>query len=285
MKDSVMVRTLEELQEKFDAEKLIGHWLSGKLQTWLSDRHYDEQLAKINTINASGETVLTELCEVLGIGIDKSDHLVNVSVLAKQQERRKIIRQFTDDKDVLDNIDVVAMNQVELESLLYSHIDRIYLCGKVFKIGIEIRNIVFIGLDNPVIKIETDSLVDFGEINVRFQGCKLDDKYLELLEAKRIEAESVHKKKRKEYVVSSTFDYMLNEEDRIRSKILYDKVQEKLTEFEFDIDAGSKKMCRIVETADIFDIFDIERYGRKIRETIDSAKINDVWGNFLNRIL
>lgn len=284
MKDSVMVRTLEELQENFDAEKLIGHWLSGKLQTWLSDRHYNEQLAKINTINASGETVLTELCEVLGIGIDKSDHLVNVSVLAKQQERRKIIRQFTDDKDVLDNIDVVAMNQVELESLLYSHIDRIYLCGEVFKIGIEIRNIVFIGLDNPVIKIETDSLVDFGEINARFQGCKLDDKYLEFLEAKRIEAESIHKKKRKEYVVSSTFDYMLNVEDRIRSKILYDKVQEELTEFEFDIDAGIKKIYKILKEADIYEIFNIDRYGREIRCVVKNAELNDAWEDFVNRI-
>lgn len=284
MKDSVKVRTLEELQINFDAEKLIGHWLNGKLQTWLLDRHYEDQLAKINAINTSGETLLVELCEALEIDIDRAENKVKVDEIAKRQERIKVIRQYTDDKDIIEHIDDVAMNQIELEVLLHRQVGSIYLYGEAFCFGgMSIKNVSFIGIDNPIIKVETDSLVDFHEMNVQFQGCKFDDKYLGLLGSKQIEEENKDKKKRKEYVVSSIFDYKLSDKDRIQSKKIYDRVQEELTDFEFDIDAGTNKMYKIVVEADIYDVFDIDRYGLEIKSVIDSAKLNDVWEKYINR--
>lgn len=285
MKNSVMVRTLEELQVNFDAEKLIGHWLSGKLQTWLLDRHYEDQLLKINAINTSGETLLVELCEALEIDIDRAENKVKVDEIANRQERLKVIRQYTDDKNIIEHIDDVAMNQIELEALLHRQVGSIYLYREAFCFGgMSIKNVSFIGIDNPIIKVETDSLVDFDEMNVQFYGCKFDDKYLELLESKQIEEENKHKKKRKEYVASSIFDYKLDDKDQNQYKKLYDKVQEELVDFEFDVDAGTNNMYKIVVEADIYGVFDIDRYGREIKGAADSAKLNDVWENFLNRM-
>lgn len=285
MKDSVMVRTLEELRANFDAEKLIGYWLSGKLQIWLIDRHYEDRLAKVNGVNASNETVLVELCKALDIDIEKTESQVEVDKIAKRQEKLKIIRQCTDDKSIIENVDYVAMDQTELETLLHRQINKIYLYGDVFFINeMILKNVSLIGINNPIIKIEADSLIDFDEMNVQTYGCKFDNRYIELLEEKQSEAESKYKKKRKEYVASSVVDYKLSDKDRIQCKKLFGKVQEELTDFEFDVDAGTKEMYKTVVEADIYDVFDIDRYGEEIRSVLDSAKLHDAWDDFVNRI-
>lgn len=38
MKDGTKVRTLNELREHFDLERVIGYFLDGRLQKWLEDR-------------------------------------------------------------------------------------------------------------------------------------------------------------------------------------------------------------------------------------------------------
>ncbi len=285
MKDGVMVRTLEELQGNFDVEKLIGHLLSGKLHTWLKDRHYEEQFAKIKSIDATSEMVLVKMCKALEIDMENTKNDIGVSEIAKRQERIKIIRQYTDEKDVIDRIDNVAMNQTELNSLLNRAADRVYLYGEEFHVAPDtLKNVIFVGINNPTIIIQTEVLVDFDEINVHIQGCRFDTKYLELLSAKRIEEENQHKKKRTKYAASSVFDYMLSDDDRNQSKKLFDKVQDELTDFEFDIDAGTKKMYQMVMEADVYDVFDIERFGKAIKVAVHDAKLNDMWESFLYRI-
>ncbi len=37
LKDGEQVRSLEELQEHFDLEKIIGYYQDGKLLTWLAE--------------------------------------------------------------------------------------------------------------------------------------------------------------------------------------------------------------------------------------------------------
>lgn len=285
MKNGVMVRTLEELQENFDAEKLVGYLLSGKLQMWLMDRHYEEQLEKVKAIDTSSNTVLVDVCKAVEIQFDKAKNYIKVDEIAKRQEKIKKIRQYTDDKEVIDHIDDVAMNQKELDSMLKRAVDRVFLYGEEFQVASDfIKDVVFIGINAPVIKIQPEILVNFDEINVEIQGCRFDTKYLELLEAKRIVEENQHKKKRTKYVASLVFDYMLSDDDRNQSKKLYDKVQDELTDFEFDIDVGNRKMYQMVMEANIYDVFDIDRYGKELRDIVDKAQLNDAWEGFEDRI-
>lgn len=39
--NGVQARTLKELQENFDLEKIVGYYYDGKLLTWLTERYYD----------------------------------------------------------------------------------------------------------------------------------------------------------------------------------------------------------------------------------------------------
>ena len=44
MRDGVEVRNLQELQENFDLNQVTAYFLDGRLETWLSDRYYDEEV-------------------------------------------------------------------------------------------------------------------------------------------------------------------------------------------------------------------------------------------------
>ncbi|CUX45621.1 hypothetical protein BN3590_01533 [Clostridium sp. C105KSO15] len=151
MKNSVMVRTLEDLQVNFDAEKLIGHWLSGKLQTWLIDRHYDEQCTRISGIDKSSETVINALCEALNISFETEKMDIQLDEIAKRQAKIKLIRQYTNDNIVMASIENVATNQEELEVLLISKCEKIYLIGDVFRINNDIAAVSYTHLTLPTI--------------------------------------------------------------------------------------------------------------------------------------
>ena len=51
MKDGVRVRTLQELRDNFDLNHITEYFLNGKLETWLEDRYYDEELEQIRKLN------------------------------------------------------------------------------------------------------------------------------------------------------------------------------------------------------------------------------------------
>lgn len=54
--------------------------------------------------------------------------------LEERKERVLKLSQYTDDKEIIDNIDSVAFNQEELEELYEKGIEKIYLCEGEFKI-------------------------------------------------------------------------------------------------------------------------------------------------------
>ena len=55
MKDGVQVRTLEDLQENFDIEKVVGYFSDGKLQTWLDERYYEDEAEAISKLSKDDE--------------------------------------------------------------------------------------------------------------------------------------------------------------------------------------------------------------------------------------
>lgn len=111
MANGVLVRTLDELKENWDLEKVINYYLNGKLQTWLKDRYYTELAEKVSAL--SGISDNTELQKKLcGIfGIEAEDDLVDMEAVAERNRRLKILRQHTADDAVLKNVDKVAFNQ------------------------------------------------------------------------------------------------------------------------------------------------------------------------------
>ena len=50
MKDGVEVRTLDELKENFDVEKVVSYFNDGRLLTWLQSRYYEDEADKIEQL-------------------------------------------------------------------------------------------------------------------------------------------------------------------------------------------------------------------------------------------
>ena len=66
MKDGVEVRNLQELQENFDLNQVTAYFLDGRLETWLSDRYYDEEVEQIVKLKKEDPELQQKLCRIFG---------------------------------------------------------------------------------------------------------------------------------------------------------------------------------------------------------------------------
>lgn len=258
MGDGKKVRTIEELRESFDAEKLVGHFVSGKLQTWLADRHYKNEHEQIMKLEIGSEKILQELCAVFQIEPDLTN--IKVTEVLEKERLVKELRQFTDDEEILNHLDRVAVNQEQLDGLLRQSSTVIYLFGENFEIPCDLKNIQIKGINTPVLKVKTDEVIDFKGVEIL--NCSLDEAYNSMVERKKIEEENAHKKKRKTYKASKILDYRLSDEARKGSEKLFNIIQEGLLDFEFDVD----------------------RYGIEVRKKIEDSDLRSSWDEFLHRI-
>ena len=65
MGQGIYVRTIEELNENFNIEKVLGYYVDGKLITWLNDRYYKNEAFKIEQLDAQAPDFISRLCERL----------------------------------------------------------------------------------------------------------------------------------------------------------------------------------------------------------------------------
>lgn len=178
MGNDIMVRTIEELKENYNAEKVTECFLNGKLLTWLEDRYYDEEAASVKKL--SEQTNLhnpaAKLGEIFGIKVEET---VNVEELEIRREKLEKLRAITSDDEILDNVDSVAFSQEDLGDLLDDSADVIYLCGDKFRIPLSVKNIKYIGVNNPAISIGGKGETDLKESGISFEKCELPEEIKE----------------------------------------------------------------------------------------------------------
>lgn len=276
------VRTIEELRENFNGEKLAAHFASGKLQTWLLDRHYQAEYERVVKLDSDSADFLRKLCAVLKIEHDVSD--IKVEEVIEREKLVQELRQFTEDEEILHHLERVAVNQEQFDGLLNQEYSVIYLFGGEYEISANLKQVRILGIREPVLHVETDEVIDFEAAGVEIQSCRFDEGYCALMERKKWEEENAHKKRKRAYQVSKELDYRLSDEDRKKSEKLFNKIQDGLGTFEFDIDAGAKGIYKIMREADIWNLFDIDRYGADIRKSIKEANLDRTGAEFLSRI-
>ena len=88
--------------------------------------------------------------------------------------RKKYIGQFTDSEAILSNPYSVALNQNELNEILFLGTDKIYLCEEAFKIPTEITGVCYIGIGGAVIK-QPLSLSEYSKYNITVAGIPLPE--------------------------------------------------------------------------------------------------------------
>ena len=181
MSNGVLVRTLDELKENWDLEKVINYYLNGKLLTWLNDRYYTELAEAVSALNDINDNVELQkkLCNIFGI--EAEDDLVDMEAVAERNRRLTILRQYTADDAVLKNVDKVAFNQEELADLLDEDESVIYLCDNKFSVPLSVTGKKYIGLGDVEIQVNSKDFVDFAKIGIELVNVHFNKEYEELV--------------------------------------------------------------------------------------------------------
>ena len=174
MADGAKVRgNIDELREHFDIESAVRYFLSGKLIEWLDDRYYESEAEALEQIDKDSPDFHQKLCEALGVEY-KTDDDLDVAALERLNEKKAILRQMTDDEEILRNADKTALTQEDLADLLDMGEDTIYLCGKKFNIPARVKNKKYIGiLGIPDILVKVSSQEELDGKNIVFKNVHL----------------------------------------------------------------------------------------------------------------
>lgn len=172
MKDGVEVRNLQELKDNFDLNQVMGYLADGKLETWLADRYYDELADNVSMLDMRAPNLREKLCRIFGVEYEAEDALSMEEIEARNRKIEKL-RQFTEDEEIIKNVDSVAFSQEELADILDDGKTTVYLCGQDFVIPKRQKGITYIG-------IQTELDLSLAEIE---EYVKNDIKFVNLLKS------------------------------------------------------------------------------------------------------
>jgi len=167
------VRTIEELREHFDLESVLGYFANGKLVTWLKDRYYDNEANAVEALSSGDEKLGKKLCEILKVPYTENTEEVNIDIIKRRNEKLALLRQLTDDKEIIDNVDCVAFNQDDLSDIFNKDVKKIYLCQGNFEISLDVKNIKYIGIGEPTVTLHKTDNILFDDI--------FDEKFIDII--------------------------------------------------------------------------------------------------------
>jgi len=179
LKDDFPVRALEELKEHFDLDKIVAYFLDGKLLTWLKDRYYDVEVDAIRNLQKDDPELQQKLAQIFGI--EHFDSYINIDEVEEHNRRLGILRQFTSDPAVLEQVASVAFNQEDLGDLIDDGVQKIFLCNNSFIIPLSIENKTYIGIGKSTAVIRSNEKIDFDSRNISFQDISFDFDYQKLI--------------------------------------------------------------------------------------------------------
>lgn len=189
------VRTIEELRENFDLSSVLGYLTNGKLVTWLEDRYYDNEATAVRALSTDETDLNQKLMSILGVSDDVKTEEIDLEEIQRRNEKLMLLRQITDNEEIIDNVDCVAFNQDELYDILDDGKETIYLCQSEFEVPLSVQNKIYIGLENPKVKLRQIESVNLDTLNVRFKNVLFSDELSPELAEKICEDESEKEEK------------------------------------------------------------------------------------------
>lgn len=179
MKNGTQVRTLEELREHFDLESVLEYYFDGRLKNWLEQRFYKPELERLKFLLENGSIDPSkELCEIIGV-IHSDQYQNDVTNFMKNREKLNLIKQFTNNQEVLQNTARVATSQRELVQILMdmksnsSKERKVYLLGECFDVTENEAKIQYIGINNPTVKLIAAEKFDAKSREIDFYDVSL----------------------------------------------------------------------------------------------------------------
>lgn len=184
LKDGVKVRSLDELRNHFDIEKIVTYFLNGKLQKWLEDRYYKSEAEAIQNMDSINPDIAL-LCHILGVDSCQLSS-IDVAAIQKQNKKLDLVKQLTNDPKILANISHTALTQEDLMELLNAGEKTIYLCGKTFSIPVDKEYRTYIGIcGKPNILIDVCSIDELERRHLSFINIQMPENIISIPENKR----------------------------------------------------------------------------------------------------
>lgn len=256
MASGVQVRSLEELKQNFELEKVIEYYMNGKLFIWLKDRYYDNEAEQILKLDSKDENLKEKICNIFHVEYAASQE-VDIIKLKVRAKRIFELKKYTDDEEIIKSVDKVAFNQEELTSLLYDGVKLIYLCGRQFIIPLNEENVTYIGVNNPIAIINSQVFVDFSKKNILLKDITYNEKYQNIVQNNSVKEEKVKTEVSVvQYKTSALFEPIMMIVDRKESSKLFDVINNKLSEISYSIDEKTKSRVDIIRHADLGGMFD-----------------------------
>lgn len=169
LKDGIEVKTIEELRENFDLEKVVEYFKDGRLLEWLEDHFYDDEAEAIESIEVDDKNTPQKICAALNVECDE-----DLEFTQRIREKKAILSEKIDDQTIIDNATTTALNQDDLANLLHMDYKKIYLCGELFNVPIRMTDMNYVGiLGTPKIKIKANSDEELKAKNIKFENCQL----------------------------------------------------------------------------------------------------------------
>ena len=167
--DGTKARSLEDLKNHFDLGSVLTYCGNGKLLTWLRDRNLDNEADAVEALNHTAPDFQKKLFTIFEVEYTKS---VDMEVLAHRQERIEKLKRYTDNDEIIRDVDLVAFDQKELVALLDKGCERIYLCGVRFAIPASRICKTYIGVNKPKVWISGKEK-DFDLLDITAIGCEV----------------------------------------------------------------------------------------------------------------
>lgn len=236
MKNGVKVRSLEEMRCNFDAEDLVRHYISGKLQTWLGDRCYYSELEKINNIR-SKENLVNILCDILGIDSLQISTVIDYDEIAEKTNKIQKLKMYTDNPNVIGNVNNVAFCQEEFDKLISNGLSEIYLVNNQYHLILKnVCNIRIVGIGNVVLSVKEFENIDINKSGIAFDNIQFEGDFNDII---------ANKKRNLEYCKSSFFFDKITGKDEDSIIQIYDKIKKNIIDLECPVeDINNDDECR-----------------------------------------
>lgn len=170
--NGIEIRDIDVLRDNFDIDAIIDYAFDGKLVKWLRDRYYDEEADEVEALSQDDPDLEDKLYEIFDVEPPLSEEEI-----AWRNERLARLKEFTDDEEILANVDSVAFDQEDLSDCLDAELDTIYLCGGRFLIPLKVEDKTYIGIGDAVAEIRSNTPIDFEALNIHFKDIRFNSAY------------------------------------------------------------------------------------------------------------
>ena len=268
MENGIEVRSMEELRNNFSLGRVLEYVQNEKLVIWLRDRYENNIADAIAELDKMDSELPRKVMAIFDIPYDeKTDD--DLKQVADRAERIKRLKEFTDEIQYADQIDKVAFDQDELYDLLDEEVNEIYLCGDRFSIPLSVKGISYMGINNPVVVIDSKTEVDWLSKGILLEAVRFDEKYQAVVDSANATkevlyeklVETVKKQASKKISIGSTpektyLSFMIPVPERESTKKMYILAKDAIENLNYDADADIIGMKKLVHGNSLIGIAD-----------------------------